>query len=295
MLAARKNYDGSQMAFCKTLGVHPAAYTQLKKAYENGQFLDKLIKDSTFVSIGRMLNVHFKNEPIWNIIHTEAFDYITTALQYCQEKSIGRILCDIADLGKSTAAKHYMLNNSNVFYVDCGQCKEKGEFIRALGKVVGVNINGSIKDIYRDTIFMIQAMDKPIIILDEWGDLGYTAFLQTKAYWNALEGACGWYMMGADGLRKKIESGLTRKIVGFAEMYRRLGGEFMSYTGHMNPAQLADFKRRQVISVAEHNLPTGADLKDGIKNTLSLTRVKENIKKIDTGGNELFDNQNEAA
>jgi len=38
--------------------------------------------------------------------------------------------------------------------------------------------------------------------------------------------------------------------------------------------------------VAEHNLPNGVDLNDVIKNTLSLTRVKENIRKV--SGNELF-------
>jgi len=286
LIEFRKNYTGSQADFCKAMGINASAYSQLKAGIRDNKPLEKIISDAVLVSIGRKLNVQVRGEVPWNIVRTETYEYVTAALEYCQAKSIGRIFCDIADGGKTTAAKQYMLTHQNVFYIDCGQCKEKSEFVRALGKVVGVNVQGSCKDIRRDTIFMLQAMERPLVILDEWGDLGYTAFLEIKAYWNALEDACGWYMMGADGLKDKIERGIRKHVVGFTEMYRRLGGECMNLTSKFDAVNLIAFKKRQVVSVAEHNLPNGVDLNDVIKNTLSLTRVKENIRKV--SGNELF-------
>ncbi len=47
------------------------------------------------------------------------------------------------------------------------------------------------------------ARGTPLVVLDEAGDLQYEAFLELKALWNATEMCCGWYMMGADGLRRR--------------------------------------------------------------------------------------------
>jgi hypothetical protein len=140
---------------------------------------------------------------------------------------------------------------------------------------------------------MIQAMDKPLIILDEAGDLSYGAFLEIKSYWNALENVCGWWMMGADGLAKKINSAVESKKVGYAEIYRRFGSEYMSVTGKMNPAEVLMFKKKQVSDVAYHNAPQGIDLANVTKGVTSLTRVKENIRKAGSG--DLFNEQKSAA
>lgn len=102
--------------------------------------------------------------------------------------------------------------------------------------------------------------------------------LEIKSYWNATEGACGWYMMGAQGLKKKLNAGITGLKVGFEEIFRRMGGDYMSITGKMNAVEVVAFKKRQVMAMAQHNLPEGVDIKD-VTDTLSLTRAKENIRK----------------
>jgi hypothetical protein len=286
LLEFRTNYGGTQANFCKTMGINESSFSQLKKAVKDGNALDKIIKDDKLVIIGRRLNISFSSEAPWNIVRTETFEYITAQLEYCQENSTARIFCDIADIGKSTAAKHYMLSNQNVIYVDCSQYKTRPEFIRALGRAVGVRDTASVKDVYRDTIYMLHAMDKPLVILDEAGDLNYAAFLEIKGYWNALEGACGWYMMGADGLAKKITCNVECRKVGYAEILRRFGGEYKSVTsnyadvkGGEGAARIALFKKRQVMDIAEQNIPQGVDLKHVTDGVTSPTRVKENIRK----------------
>jgi hypothetical protein len=275
----RKNYGGSQADFCKQMDINAASFSAAKTALANGKPLDKIISDDKLVRIGRLLNVNFSSAPTWNVVHTETFDYITASLEHCQENSTARIFCDVADIGKTTAAKQYMLNNQNVYYLDCSQHKSRTDFIRALAKVVGVRDSGSLKEVYRNTVYMLGAMSKPLIILDEAGDLSYPAFLEIKSYWNALDGACGWYMMGADGLAKKITTNVDSKKVGYAEILRRFGGEYMSVTGGKNPAEISQFRARQVQAVAHHNLTEGVDIKEVTKRTMSLTRVKENIRK----------------
>ena len=43
-------------------------------------------------------------------------------------------------------------------------------------------------------------------------------FLELKALWNATERCCAWYMMGADGLKEKINRAIEGKKVGYTEM-----------------------------------------------------------------------------
>ena len=69
-------------------------------------------------------------------------------------------------------------------------------------------------------------MPQPIIIIDEAGDIDYPAFLLIKELWNATEDVCGWYMMGANGLRKTIERGVSNCKVGYAEILSRFNGKY---------------------------------------------------------------------
>ncbi len=75
-----------------------------------------------------------------------------------------------------------------------------------------------------------------LIIIDEAGDLDYPAFLELKAFWNATEGSCGWFMIGADGLRTKIESGIHSRRVGFREIFSRFSESYASVVpvGHLS-------------------------------------------------------------
>ena len=42
----------------------------------------------------------------------------------------------------------------------------------------------------------------------------------------APEGSCGWYMLGADGLRDKISKGIKNKKVGYREIFARYGDKY---------------------------------------------------------------------
>lgn len=72
-------------------------------------------------------------------------------------------------------------------------------------------------------------MPKPLVIIDEAGDLKHEAFMVLKEFWNATDGCCGWYMLGAEGLRTKIQYGKNKsKKEGYKELFSRFSSKYGS-------------------------------------------------------------------
>lgn len=71
-------------------------------------------------------------------------------------------------------------------------------------------------------------LTNPIIIVDEAGDLQNDVFLLLKELWNATEGICGWYMIGAVGLKTKIANGIRNEKPGFEELFSRYSDRYTS-------------------------------------------------------------------
>jgi transcriptional regulator with XRE-family HTH domain len=250
LLENRKQYDGSDSAFAKMHGINPAVYGRLKAGER-----EKVISSDLLLTIGRRLGVALRDGDEWLTVETETYKYISAQLAYCQQFSESRILVDMAGIGKSASAKHYRLHNRNVYYIDCSQVKGKADFVRELARVIGVAPYGRINDLINDTIYAIGMVDRPLIIVDEAGDLNYQAWLEIKRYWNATEGLCGWYMMGADGLKDKIERHLRGHKVGYQEIFDRFGHKF-------NTALPQEPQNKPMYLRAEYELVARANLKN---------------------------------
>jgi DNA transposition AAA+ family ATPase len=243
----RKNFPSdSKMAIY--LGINTAQYSRLVNKGE----IDSVISDAKFITIARKLDVRLNDVPELKTANTPVFQYITTQLENCQRNSISGLFCDIADIGKTHAAKWYVREHKNAIYVDCSQNKRKTRLIRYIAKEYGLNHTGRYDDVYEDLVFYLNSIPNPIVILDEAGDLDYAGFLELKALWNATEHACAWYMMGADGLKVKIENNLGRKKVGYAEIFRRFGGRYQRISP-MGKTDLNSFTKTQVSLIAKAN------------------------------------------
>ena len=101
-----------------------------------------------------------------------------------------------------------------------------------------------------------MSLDHPVVILDEAGDLDYTSFLDLKELYNACVYECGWYMMGAEGLEAKINTGIKNKKVGFAEIFDRYAGRYIRLTP-AEPIEAEAFKKGLFQSVAKENANEG--------------------------------------
>ncbi|WP_312078418.1 ATP-binding protein [Chryseobacterium sp.] len=232
LLGRRDNFGGTDAAFAKIYGLSGAVYSRLK----SGE-IEKIISDSQWIQIGRELEVQTRKSN-WKVVRTKVYENIEGSISFCQQFSASMILVDDCGIGKTFSAKNVVKGLKNAFYVDCSQAKSKQQFIKLLAKTLGIDPKGKYVDVKANLKYYLGQLDHPIVILDEAGDLEYTAFLELKELWNATDGFCGWFMMGADGLRSKIEKGINSKKVGFAEIFSRFSDEYIKLT----PVGVADKK-----------------------------------------------------
>jgi len=277
---SREMFTGSDAKFSVSIGINNAQYSRIK----NGD-TEKVLSEAQWISIARRLGVSLTDVPEWKTANTPVFQFITAQLQMCQEKSVSAILCDLSDIGKSYTAKRYAETHRNAVYVDCSQVKSKTRLIRYIAKSFGVGSAGWYPDVYEDLVFYLKTLPAPLIILDEAGDLSYDAFLEIKALWNATELACGWYMMGADGLKEKIRRAINGKKVGYTEIFSRFGKRY----GKVVPVAREESEKMLQASAAmiiKANAQADVDVNRLLKSTLgednipSLRRIYKELSKV---------------
>lgn len=271
------NYP-SKNKHATALGINAGVYSDITK----GDYERKL-SDAAFISIARRLGVNIRDRMPWIAAETAVFVYITQQLAMCQQSSLSGLLCDVPNIGKTFTAKAYVKTHPNAIYVDCGQVKTKMRMIRFIAKEFGINGNGRYADVYDDLVYYLKSIDRPLIILDEAGDMNPETFLELKALWNATDRTCGWYMMGANGLKAKIQRNRNSDTLGYEEMFSRYGDNYNRVTPE-DEKERSKFLKAQAAMVARVNAPKGTDvnkivyLSDG-----KLRRVYTEIEKLNMG------------
>jgi hypothetical protein len=259
----RGNYSGSDSAFSKQWGINHAVYSRLK----SGE-IDGLLKDTQWLNIGRELGVSL-TERKWNIARTDVFTIIERDVEFCQTYAKGKMCVDDCGIGKTYSAKYLARTRKNCFYVDASQAKGVHLLIKAIAKAIGVDTAGKYADIKANIKYCLKNLPTPIVIIDEAGDLNPPALLEIKELWNATEGACGWYLMGADGFKKIMDKGMYNKKPGFKELFSRLSERYTT-TVPMNPHEKSTFYRKLITDVLSANMPDKSRLNEIVKKCLTV-------------------------
>ena len=221
LLHQRPNFGGTDAQFAKIYGLSGSVFSRLQKGET-----ERIIAESQWLQIGRELGIGTKKST-WKVVRTKVYTEIESSIHFCQQYARSMVLVDACGIGKTFSAKHIVKTMKNAFYIDCSQAKSKQLFIRYFAKTLGIDNKGKYVDVKENLKYYINQLEAPVFVLDEVGDLEYTAFLELKEIWNASDGSCGWMMMGADGLRNKIQKGINNKKVGFAEIFSRFSDEFI--------------------------------------------------------------------
>jgi hypothetical protein len=278
IVADRGNYP-SDNKHAVSLGISPSVYNSIKK----GQW-ERQVSDANWVGMARRLGVTLRQEQVWNVAETPTWVFISEQLSLCQTGGLSAVLCDIPNIGKSFTARAYTKSHKNAIYIDCSQVKTKRKLVRKIAKEFGVSSLGSYDNVYEDLVAYMKTLDSPLVVLDEAGDLQYEAFLELKALWNATERCCGWYMMGADGLRAKIDRNIEGMKVGYAEMFSRFGDAYSRVTPE-DEKERRKFLKAQAAIVAKVNAPEGVNIMQIVNvSDGGLRRVYTEIEKIKKGG-----------
>ena len=274
-IAANRQQYPSDAKHASSLGISTSVYSDIK----NGR-TDKALSDANWISIARKLGVNLRSGMEWKAARTATFEYITAQLEFSQERGLSAILCDIPNIGKTFTARQYVKEHRNAVYIDCSQVKTKTQLVKKIAAEFGVGSRGWYHDVYEDLVYYLRSIDRPLIILDEAGDLKNEAMLELKALWNATERCCAWYMMGADGLRARIDRSIEMKMVGYTEMFSRYGDRYSKVTPDDGKEREA-FLNAQARLVAKANAPEGADIAQIVRKTRGgLRRVYTEIEKL---------------
>jgi hypothetical protein len=272
--ANRANYP-SDAKHAASLGISTSVYSALR----NGK-TERMMSDAMWVTVARKLGVNLRGEMEWRPAKTETYEFVTAQLKACQESGLSAILCDLPNIGKTYTARQYVARNANAVYVDCSQVKTRCKLIRKIATEFGVDSKGAYSEVYDNLVYYLRYIDHPMIILDEAGDLQNEAFLELKALWNATERCCAWYMMGADGLKEKINRSIEYKRVGYTEMLSRYGDRYSRVTPE-DGKEREKFLMRQAVAVARVNAPEGTDVAALARKTAGgLRRVYTEIEKL---------------
>lgn len=250
LLTSRTNFDGTDTQFAKQWGINNAVYSTLKTATN----FDGLLRDAQWLSMGRELDIQ-PNQRKWVTAKTDVFNVIAEEVEFCQANAKAMIFVDECEIGKTHTAKHLARTLKNCFYIDASQAKTKQQFIRLLARTIGVDDRDKYVKVKANIKYALSMLPSPICIIDEAGDLEYPAFLELKELWNSTAGFCGWYMMGADGLRAKIERGVAGKKVGYAEIFSRFSSRYSKVVPTGNADRMAFYKKlvSDVLSVNMRN------------------------------------------
>lgn len=272
---AKRAYTQSRHA--TYLGINTSIYSRVAKGET-----EKVLSEGEWIRIAKKLNVPFGESP-WKVARTKTFTTITAQLKFCMENAAGSMFCDDSNLGKTFACKTFAAAYANAAYVDCSLITTWSELIRAIAASLGFPPEGKLSELRKKTIENILALENPIIILDEAGDLNDAAWLKLKGLWNALEYSCGWYITGANGLRVKIENKLSWNKLGFEEMFSRLGKRFQALTHTYTEGEKAIFKNTQIELIIKAQAPelTTDEVAEMIGNCdYDSRRVRIELKKF---------------
>ena len=272
----RANY-ASDARHAASLGIATSVYSDLK----NGK-TERVLSDANWLQLSRRLGVTLEEDQVWNVARTATFEYVTAQLGFCQETAFSSILVDVPNIGKTFSARHYAMSHRNVAYVDCSQVKLRGLLLRRLAREFGLSDKGHLTEVYADLTYYLRTSVKPLVVLDEAGDLTTAAFLELKALWNATEGSCGWYMMGADGLRAKIDRAISWRKVGYAEIFSRYGGRYGRATPE-SETERRQYLREEARTVALANVPNGTDVSMMVNKSMEgggLRRIRIEVGKL---------------
>lgn len=195
----------------------------------------------------------------WQTAKTATFNTIQEALELCQEDGIWQVLCDRAGIGKTYAARAYAEAHKGVIFLDCTQHKTLVSFISGIGRQVGVPMQRTYTEQWEMITNTIILMDKPLLILDEMGDVDERVLGLLKGLYNKADRGgfleVGFYGMGADNLQQRLDNGRLYKKPAYAEFWSRIDNNITDLNFGKKPGEFEVEFREELTAIIDANLP----------------------------------------
>lgn len=163
----------------------------------------------------------------WRTAGTTASQEMRFALEDAQRwKNVTWVVGE-AGCGKTTTARQYEAEHSEVFYILCSEDMRRGDFIRDIARRIGIRTDGQT---LRDSLDAITAalvqMERPLLVFDEADKLNERVFHYFIDLYNRLEERCGIVFFSTAYIKRRMRNGLRYDKKGYNEIDSRIGRKF---------------------------------------------------------------------
>ena len=223
----------------------------------------------------------------WQVVETKAFQEMTLVMNDAQAVKNVTWIVGEAGCGKTTTAKLYATEHSEVFYILCSEDMKKSDFVREIARRIGQRTEGySVRELLERIIDDLIQMQAPLLLFDEADKLPERVFHYFIDLYNRLEDKCGIVFFSTSYIKRRMAMGLRYNKCGYNEIHSRIGRKFY---------ELERTAAHDVYAVCMANGVTDKGhiskvVKDSEEYEFDLRRVKKSIHRM-----KLMDAPEEAA
>lgn len=238
----------------------------------NGRY--ETISDEMFMKIRAQISP--KKADDWNLCETMLYKELNTLLADAQQYQNVAWAVSPAGSGKSTTASDYASKHENAFVISCSEDMKRGDFIRELARVIGVNVTDmSLRTALERVTKYLLTLDNPLLIFDEGDKLPDVVFYYFITIYNRLEGHCGIIFISTNYIKRRIECGLSYNKKGYDEIHSRICRKFIELTP-ANGYEVAAVARANGI---DDDKIVKAVVKDAATCNFDMRRVRREVHK----------------
>ena len=238
----------------------------------NGRY--ETISDEMFLKIRAQIAP--KKADDWSLCETTLYKELNTLLADAQQYQNVAWAVSPAGSGKSTTAADYAAKHENAFLVSCSEDMKRGDFIRELARVIGVNVaDMSLRAALEKVTKYLLSLDNPLLIFDEGDKLPDVVFYYFITIYNRLEGHCGIIFISTNYIKRRIEVGLSYNKKGYDEIHSRICRKFIELT----PASGFEVAAVARANGIDDDKTIKAVVKDAATCNFDMRRVRREIHK----------------
>ncbi|EFA43083.1 hypothetical protein HMPREF0645_2524 [Hallella bergensis DSM 17361] len=183
------------------------------------------ISDDMWRNLGTQLGTSTGAD--WQVVETKAFQEMVFAMQDAQTVKNVTWVVGEAGCGKTTTAKLYATEHSEVFYILCSEDMKKSDFIREIARRIGQRTEGySVRELLDRIIDDLIQMEAPLLLFDEADKLPERVFHYFIDLYNRLEDKCGMVFLSTSYIKRRMAMGLRYNKCGYNEIHSRIGRKF---------------------------------------------------------------------
>lgn len=261
-------YPSQNKAAASLAGISAATFSALI----NGKY--ELISDEMFRRIDAQIGLQRNDE--WVLCDTTLFRELSLTMRDAQDYANVAWAISPAGSGKTTTARAYAAANGNVFMVSCSEDMRRGDFIRELARVIGINVSDmSLRAALERVTQYLLTLDRPLLVFDEGDKLPDSVFYYFITIYNRLEGRCGMVFISTHYIRRRMDIGLSYNKKGYDEIHSRICRKFVELTP-ANEYEIAAVARANGLS---DDKAVRAVVKDAAACAFDMRRAKREIHK----------------